>query len=171
MRHIIRAAVAAVAAVILTATAAGAAVTFDPETGTGFVGKGDVQTAFGWNNKVMQSNHQAVTFTYDSSAQYSQDCQKEGRRETRHHTFKKSVNINAAIVSDSRKTGQWTGWNLLHYGTTSGNGIPTDLCTPGVGEDGQSGWEPVEGAVVTKVEGSESGGLYAWFNGDSRLLQ
>jgi Spy/CpxP family protein refolding chaperone len=31
-----------------------AAVTFNPSTGIGFVGKGDVQNAFGWNNADLQ---------------------------------------------------------------------------------------------------------------------
>lgn len=42
------------------ATVAIAAVTFDPVTGTGFVGKGDVQTAFGWNNQQLQQNADGV---------------------------------------------------------------------------------------------------------------
>jgi opacity protein-like surface antigen len=41
-------------------TAAVAAVTFDPATGTGFVGKGDIQLAFGWNNKAAQDNATAL---------------------------------------------------------------------------------------------------------------
>src|SRR5918996_4693526 len=47
---------AIVAAFAIGMTAAFALVTFDPSTGTGFVGKGDVQTAFGWNNKQLQNN-------------------------------------------------------------------------------------------------------------------
>jgi hypothetical protein len=31
-------------------------VTFNETNGTGFVGKGDVQVAFGWNNKQLQTN-------------------------------------------------------------------------------------------------------------------
>lgn len=42
-----------------------AAVTFDASTGTGFVGKGDVQLAFGWNNKQLQANAAGVTFPGD----------------------------------------------------------------------------------------------------------
>ena len=46
------------------ATTAQAAVTFDPETGTGFVGKGDVQVAFGWNNAQFQANATGLSFAY-----------------------------------------------------------------------------------------------------------
>jgi hypothetical protein len=41
--------VALIAALLLVLPAA-ASVNLDPATGTGFVGKGDVQSAFGWNN-------------------------------------------------------------------------------------------------------------------------
>ncbi|MCW3996493.1 MAG: hypothetical protein NWE98_10160 [Candidatus Bathyarchaeota archaeon] len=47
-----------------------ALVTFDPATGTGFVGKGDVQLAFGWNNKALQDNALGVTFTYVAINEY-----------------------------------------------------------------------------------------------------
>jgi len=36
-------------------------VSYFPETG-GFVGKGDVQTALGWNNAQLQTNASAVKF-------------------------------------------------------------------------------------------------------------
>ena len=42
--------VLAAIAALAVSTAALATVTFDPATGIGFVGKGDVQLAFGWNN-------------------------------------------------------------------------------------------------------------------------
>ena len=48
-------ALAAIAAPLAFASTANAA-TLDATTGVGFVGKGEVQSAFGWNNpKVMQS--------------------------------------------------------------------------------------------------------------------
>jgi hypothetical protein len=40
---------------LATAGAAFAAITFNPDDGTGFVGKGDVQEAFGWNNHALQA--------------------------------------------------------------------------------------------------------------------
>jgi hypothetical protein len=51
-----KAAIAVPALCAMLATAALAAVTFDVNTGFGFVGKGDVQLAFGWNNKALQTN-------------------------------------------------------------------------------------------------------------------
>jgi hypothetical protein len=43
-------------------TAAMAAVTLNSD-GTGFVGKGDVQTLFGWNNQMLQKNAESLVFT------------------------------------------------------------------------------------------------------------
>jgi hypothetical protein len=39
-----------------------AAVTFNEQHGTGFVGKGDVQVLYGWNDKQLQDNHGGVSF-------------------------------------------------------------------------------------------------------------
>ena len=46
---------AALAASLTLASPAAGIVTFDPATGTGFVGKGDLQTVFEWNNKALQT--------------------------------------------------------------------------------------------------------------------
>lgn len=56
---------------------AGAAVIFDPATGTGFVGKGDVQLAIGWNNKQLQDNAADVTFAYNDVVSYEWFCYRE----------------------------------------------------------------------------------------------
>jgi hypothetical protein len=53
----------AAAALAVTASPALAVVSFDPVTGTGFVGKGDVQLALGWNNKQLQEGATSLTFT------------------------------------------------------------------------------------------------------------
>lgn len=76
-----------VAALTVVGVAA-ASVTFDPTcsltingngNGTGacgFVGKGDVQTALGYNNKQMQSSFESLAFTYRGSA--TQDLSQDG---------------------------------------------------------------------------------------------
>lgn len=59
--------------IVLAATpAALAGVTFDPTTATGFVGKGDVQTAFGWTNAQAQNpaNLAGLAFTYVTTDTY-----------------------------------------------------------------------------------------------------
>lgn len=54
-------------ALIMFAASAAASVTFDPSTGTGFVGKGDLQTPWGWNNQKMQIEALNITFSYNST--------------------------------------------------------------------------------------------------------
>lgn len=54
---------AGLAALALTIPAATAAVTVDSATGTGFVGKGDVQSALGYNNAELQRNAGSLAFT------------------------------------------------------------------------------------------------------------
>ena len=53
---------ATVATLALGATAASASVNVDPATGSGFIGKGDVQLAYGWNNATLQTNASSVGF-------------------------------------------------------------------------------------------------------------
>jgi len=54
----------------LAATPVLASVTFDLNTGKGFVGKGDIQDGFGWNNAQLQNNASGVTFTYIGTSEY-----------------------------------------------------------------------------------------------------
>ena len=91
-------AVTAAALSLVAVSVAGAAVILndDPATGefngTGFVGKGDVQTPFGWNNKALQNNAAGVTFKWSSTEQRQQDCQTdtdEGRGRPRWTTARR----------------------------------------------------------------------------------
>lgn len=52
-------------ALAMTVTVMADVEDFDPETGTGFVGKGDVQSAFGWNNEEAQLHIPDVTFSVE----------------------------------------------------------------------------------------------------------
>jgi hypothetical protein len=108
----------ALVAMLVAAGAAFATVTFDPSTGTGFVGKGDVQTAFGWNNATMQTNHTLISFKYVTEQSVEQDCSTIDRG-----TFTvvgertKTQSVNAALAYDNRKKSQYVGWNLTGLGT------------------------------------------------------
>ena len=55
----------AVAAATVLAVAHPASVRYDPETKTGFVGKGDVQKAFGWTGRELASRASGVVFDHD----------------------------------------------------------------------------------------------------------
>ena len=151
------------------AAPATAAVTFDPGTGTGFVGKGDVQLAFGWNNPQLQLNASGITFTYESEENYSAVCSwvtgENTRGEKTHNVaHKKSTTVNSAVAFDARVRNQITGFNLTGFGgTTSTGSIPVvgEACPGNEGHEGT--WSTVE-------QTGSSGGLYVNHGAVSALL-
>jgi hypothetical protein len=157
-------------ALAATATAALAIVTFDPGTGAGFVGKGDVQIAFGWNNAQLQNRAGGITFTYNDSATFDVRCEwntETGNDSIIHHdiTVPRHRNISAAIEYDARVRTQITGFKLKKFASNliiDGN-VPQvgDTC-PGNSDHG----------LVTEVTptGSTGGGLYVHYsNGAGHL--
>lgn len=156
-------------AALAMSSAALAAVTFDAETGTGFVGKGDVQLAFGWNNKAAQDNANAVSFTFETETAYIATCEwdtvagKSGNVIHHEVNLRRNTALNSNINSDPRKTGQYTGYNLSGFGatTTSGQSVPT---VGGACPGNNPG-------IVTEVqELGNTGGLFVHFNGMSAQL-
>lgn len=113
-------ATAAFGAVALTGTAT-AAVTFDPATGNGFVGKGDVQVPFGWNDAKLQQYASGVSFEYESQSddQYSVTCEWDtGNKKIVHHIQTKRASVGSSVAYDVTKSdrknpnGKITGFNL-----------------------------------------------------------
>ncbi|MBX7501853.1 hypothetical protein K3181_10410 [Qipengyuania sp. YG27] len=162
-------AIGAACAVAVLSTAAIASVTFDPATGTGFVGKGDVQLAFGWNNAAAQANANGVTFSYKTETTYDVTCEwdtvagKSGNVVHHEITVPKNSSVLSGVAYDARKSNQYTGYNLTGLGasTTSGQTAP-DLGAACPGNNP---------GVVTAVDLiSETGGLFVTFNGTSKEL-
>jgi hypothetical protein len=139
----------ALAAVALAASTAMATVTFFPTApnplsqtvaGAGFVGKGDVQIAFGWANAALQTNAAGVGFTYVENTEYTITCEKDIVNPAQtivvvtHHT--RTVGLNATVDNDPRKVNgqkQFTGFILKGFKdivTESGDPIPVvnDAC-------------------------------------------
>lgn len=138
-----------------------AAVTFDAATGTGFVGKGDVQDAFGWNNAQLQSNVTGVTFSYEATTTFEALCTfttGEGNRGERTHYVPHTVGMSVTSVVNfiARRHHQVDGFVLTGYGDSfSETGVVPvvgDACPGNQGHDGI--W-----SSVTQLEGGE-GGLY-----------
>jgi hypothetical protein len=158
----------AIAAVAVVTTALYAEVIFDPGTGEGFVGKGDVQLQFGWNNKAIQDRHESITFEYDDVVTYEVECEwytGPDHNRTKHTlTRERTSGVLGELASESRRTGQWTGWHLLGFESRTSTGAVPAVGDPCLGTG-------VEG-VVSSVEetGSGDGGLYAVYQGDRRLL-
>ena len=148
-------------------------VTFDPATGTGFVGKGDVQTAFTWNNKALQDNAAGVTFNYSSTETYEAVCQWfTGPAHNRKSHIKertRTTGVNATVSYDARQRNQITGFTLTGFGanTVSGDELPVvgGACQ-GDDEHGTNGeWISVE------LTGTSGNGLTATFGGTTVPLQ
>lgn len=162
---------AAAAATAFISTAALASVSFDPSTGYGFVGKGDVQLAFGWNNKAAQDNAGAVSFTYNAKDTYDVECEwttvtggPNSKTIVHDITVPRHVSVSSSIVSDPRKTGQYTGYNLTGLANPVVEGTVPEVggTCPGASN---------VGAIITVVQQTGSaGGLYANYGGNSVLL-
>lgn len=156
---------------LLIPTAANAAVTFDSTTGTGFVGKGDVQLAYGWNDAKLQANAAGVTFSYDTKDTYAATCTwttGEGTRGERTHNVNhnRSTAVNSSIAYEARKNsqGKITGFNLNGFGSETSDGA-----APVVGEacPGNPGTDGLWTAVSLD---SSTGGLFVHYGGTGVLL-
>jgi len=157
---------AAGAALAVVSTAAFAAVAVD-DTGHGFVGKGDVQLAFGWNNAQLQRNASGVTFTYEQSTEYTAVCTfvtGEGTRGERTHNIPHTTltGISATVAYDARTRNQITGFLLNGFSgtpTTIGGEVPVvgGACPGNEGHDGT--WTSVTPGLPT------GGGLFVNYGG------
>jgi hypothetical protein len=140
--------------------------------GTGFIGKGDVQAAFGWNNATMQQRHTAVTFSYELSVGYTFACEwwtGPDHNLTYHsNTKSKSTELTASLAADSRKTGQWTGWNIGDV-PTGGAGAPDAPVDADCGAVGNGMKSIVEGSV--EASGDPAPALYAHWDTQTVRLQ
>lgn len=144
--------------VVLTAVTSFASVTFDPATGKGFVGKGDVQSVLGLNNAQVQVL--PLTFTYESEQTYEVTVEWDnevGKNKVIEHktiTVRKTVEVTGEISYTARKQNQISGFFLTGYsGTVSESGN-----VPVVGAPFNSG---NDGKVITAVNlvSSSNGGL------------
>ncbi len=148
---------------------ASSAITLDTTTGVGFVGKGAVQSRFGWNNAGLQANVGGITFSYEASGVYEQSCVHQANKKVVQVTFKKTVELSSAVDYTARRNPQdkVTGFNLTGIAASSPT-VPTDLCNPGQSEPDDV-WTPdPAGAypVVTQTSGTPAT-LYVSF-GDER---
>lgn len=146
---------AGIASALVIATAAvSAEVIFDPQTGLGFVGKGDVQLALGLNNAQMQAQAGSLTFTYDAQTTYDVTCEfwtgPSHNRQMHTVTNERSYGVNSAVAYDARRRNQVTGFNLTGMDAGSGDQVPT---VGGTCPNGNSG-------VITDVQlQGSTGGL------------
>jgi hypothetical protein len=116
MKRIAAAAAAAGFALVLTA---GSAMAYDIDaSGNGFVGKGEVQLAFGWNNKQLQDKAGDVSFRLasTSSTAYSWTCDRDAGPQTNERsntTTTTTQGLVDGVARDGKK--QFTGFNLFGF--------------------------------------------------------
>lgn len=123
----------ALALVVTGAGIALAIVTFDPASGTGFVGKGDVQEVFGWNNKALQDNANSVQFRVvtEEVTETTWTCDRDAGPQTQERARTTTTETQGVVSSVARERNQITGFNLIGY-----EGTPTTTSTtegPAVG--------------------------------------
>jgi hypothetical protein len=121
MKRITKIAVLAAFAVLATATAASASVAVDAD-GNGLVGKGDVQSALGFNDAALQNAWKAgqIKFTVNAekvAADYEMSCYGSNATMHRQIIHFGTATIEAtALLNPQGKVSQ--GWNLT--GKTTG---------------------------------------------------
>ena len=161
------AATAALTAGLLMIGSAGAAVAV-PAVDAGFLGKGEVQTAFGWNNKALQTNAEDVAFSLRTETVYSYTCTwTTGPEHNQKEHVKEGIPSEAAVAADAafdaRKNSQITGFTLGELGEPTVDGtIPTD---GGACSNGPNG-------TISEVEIVDvTSSLYATHGGATVLVQ
>jgi hypothetical protein len=107
-------------------TTAYAAVTFDSGSGTGFVGKGDVQEAFDWNNKQLQQNAPGVSFEFVSTTISEREwtCTNNNNQNEQVRERTTTTTTTGLVDSIARERNQITGFNLQGF-----SGEPTESST------------------------------------------
>jgi hypothetical protein len=108
-------------AVLLTSGAHLSAEVRVDEYGIGFIGKGDVQSAFGWSNAQLQANAANLIFRLSEEQTANWMCLMTTPNDKHQWTkeFERSVDLKGTIAFDPRKNarGQITGFNLNGFVT------------------------------------------------------
>ena len=145
------------AAALFVATPASADWSVDTSTGTGFVGKGDVQDAFGWNDHDLQANHAGVSFSLsaESTTSTTWSCVNSKNQQTQSRWHTVTASTTGGLLHDARTNpqGKVTGFVLtgLAEGSTSvseTDGQKLNTCPGGP-------WAIVGGSSATTVTGGE----------------
>ena len=140
-----------VAGAFMASSLAGAAVTFDAETGEGFVPKADVQFTYEWNNKQLQDGAADVRFRVQSEEIITWTCSRTDPQEQirpRHRTVTSAgVATTVARENSKGKNGSVTGFNLTGWDgdpVTESDGHALESC-------GGGGFTFDEGSLETEA--------------------
>jgi len=176
-----------IGALFVTAFAATAmlATTFDPSCSLqisnwgpcGFVGKGDLQTPWDWNNATMNANASGVTFVYSQEGAWKYDCEwftgPANNRIQHRVTHNLGTTVSSEVQSEVRKGGgiqNVTGFKLVGgpYAPSGGGDMPEAIAN-GAPCPGYSG----NGATVVPGSQTNEGtveALYGRYPGQDDVL-
>jgi hypothetical protein len=126
---------------VLTALVVGAVayadVIFDAATGTGFIGKGDVQLALGYNNAELQANADSLVFEMNRTVvtEVSWICTNDRNENIQERERTTTTQITAVLSSVARVRNQVTGFILNGFAgttqTSTTDGPPRNSCPSG----------------------------------------
>ncbi|ASK67920.1 hypothetical protein CF168_03050 [Shewanella bicestrii] len=154
-------------ATFVFASSVNATVTYD-ENGNGFIGKGDIQSVFDWNNSQLQTNASALEFRFFAEGTVTWTCEwwtgssgttngsanNQGTLKYHSEEAEISYDINKVVNFDSRKNKQQmvTGFTLTGNSVAL-NSVNSTNSVASCGGKG-AGKTVVEDSI--KYEGSES---------------
>jgi hypothetical protein len=142
-----------------------AAVTIEDD-GTGFVGKGDVQLVYGWNNKQLQDNAESVDFRVNREevTEVSWECTNPNNEKVQERARTTTTSIAGVVSAVARERNQITGFDLTGYkgtptiGSSVTEGPAVNSCPSGF-------WTLTTPAGVPEVV-SSTGGLQVSIDGE-----
>lgn len=139
------------------ASLAHADVTID-ENGIGFVGKGDVQSVFDWNNAQLQENAADIQFRLGSGIAATWQCQNPGRGTVNIHDYQSVVSADIAVDTRKNRVGQVTGFILNGFGESS---------TIGIGDCPNNNWTLLHESIQYLQDGEASSALQVSIDGEN----
>ena len=146
-----------------------ATITFDPFTGTGFVGKGDVQLFYGWNNQKLQQHAAFIDFQYNVSETTSWTCTKTwytGPNQTEHEVVQvrqNSTSIQGLLTTEGRNISQGVNGPNTGFIISPAGALTVESDGPAVGScPAQPSGFVYDGNAATTSNG---GGLQITVNG------
>ncbi|MDP2139817.1 MAG: hypothetical protein Q8L20_03300 [Gammaproteobacteria bacterium] len=97
------------------------------EDGFGFVGKGDVQTVYGWNNNQLQRNAGDVEFRALTGmvTDYEWMCSRNTGDQTQDRSRSTTTETSGVLTSVARERNQVTGFNLSGWDEENSSSVTT----------------------------------------------
>lgn len=146
------------AAVLLGAAPASADWTVDASTGTGFVGKGDVQDAFDWNDHDLQANHAGVSFalTAESTSTTTWSCYNSKNQKSQDRTHVVMASTTGELLHEARTNPQNKVTGFMLTGLAEGSSVVSEEDGPKLDSCPSGPWAFVAGSSSTTVTGGDA---------------